>query len=376
MQKINMVDLQGQYLKIKEELNARILEVIDSGAFVKGPAVQQFEENLAKFHNCKHVISCGNGTDALQIAMMALGFKPGDEVITVSFTYVATVEVIKLLGLVPVFVDVDPDTFTIDVNQIEAKITDKTVAIAPVHLYGQSADMHPLMEIAKKHKLYVIEDNAQAIGADYIYPDGKKVKTSCIGDIGCTSFYPSKNLGAMGDGGAITTNDDDLATKLRQIANHGQSSLYQFDLIGVNSRLDGIQAALLDVKLSYLNDYLAARQEAAAYYDNAFKNHQKITPPKRAPYSTHVFHQYTLKLADDIDRDKLKNYLNEQGVPSMVYYPKPLHMHKAYTDLGFSKGDLPVSESLSERVISLPMHTELTTNQLDYIIEHVLKYCK
>lgn len=371
-----MVDLQGQYLKIKEELNARILEVIDSGAFVKGPAVQQFEENLAKFHNCKHVISCGNGTDALQIAMMALGFKPGDEVITVSFTYVATVEVIKLLGLVPVFVDVDPDTFTIDVNQIEAKITDKTVAIAPVHLYGQSADMHPLMEIAKKHKLYVIEDNAQAIGADYIYPDGKKVKTSCIGDIGCTSFYPSKNLGAMGDGGAITTDDDELATKLRQIANHGQSSLYQFDLIGVNSRLDGIQAALLDVKLSYLNDYLAARQEAAAYYDNAFKNHQKITPPKRAPYSTHVFHQYTLKLADDIDRDKLKNYLNEQGVPSMVYYPKPLHMHKAYTDLGFSKGDLPVSESLSERVISLPMHTELTTNQLDYIIEHVLKYCK
>jgi len=368
-----MVDLKGQYLKIKEEVDKGIMEVIDSTSFIKGPAVQKFQAHLEDYLNVKHVIPCGNGTDALQVAMMALGLKPGDEVITTSFTFIATAEVIALLGLTPVLVDVKADTYIIDPAAIRKAITDKTKAIVPVHLFGQSAEMEEIMAIAKEYDLFVIEDNAQAIGADYIFNDGSKKKTGTIGHIGCTSFFPSKNLGAYGDGGAIFTNDDQIAEQLRAIVNHGMKVRYYHDYVGVNSRLDSIQAAILDVKLKHLDEYCDARRAAADYYDKAFANHPKISTPHRFHKSTHVFHQYTL-VTKDVDRDALKAFLAENGIPMMIYYPVPLHMQKAYKSDRYSEGDFPVTEALSNTVISLPMHTELSEEQLEYITSKVLEF--
>jgi dTDP-4-amino-4,6-dideoxygalactose transaminase len=368
-----MVDLKNQYLKIKPEIDAAIQEVIDSTAFINGPAVKTFQQNLEKYLNVKHVIPCANGTDALQIAMMALGLKPGDEVITADFTYVATAEVIGLLGLKPVLVDVNPDTFDINTDAIIKNITPKTKAIVPVHLFGQCADMEKIMEIAKAHNLYVIEDNAQAIGAEYTFKDGSKKKAGTIGHIGCTSFFPSKNLGCFGDGGAIMTNDDELAQKCRMIASHGQSQQYVHDVLGVNSRLDSIQAAILNVKLKYLDNYIAARQKAADFYDKAFSNHPQIITPKKIQNSTHVYHQYTLQIKNN-QRDKLKEYLHQQGIPSMIYYPIPLHLQKAYRDERYKPGDFPVTEKLCNSVLSLPMHTELNENILNTITKSVLNF--
>ncbi|RUA23763.1 MAG: transcriptional regulator [Bacteroidetes bacterium] len=375
MDKINMVDLKGQYQKIKEEVDAGIMEVIESTSFIKGPAVQKFQKHLEDYLDVKHVIPCGNGTDALQVAMMALGLKPGDEVITTSFTFIATAEVIALLGLTPVLVDVDKDTYNIDPVAVRNAITDKTKAIVPVHLFGQSAAMEEIMAIAKEHNLYVIEDNAQAIGADYIFDDGTKKKTGTIGHMGCTSFFPSKNLGAYGDGGAIFTNDDELAEQLRAVVNHGMKVRYYHDYVGVNSRLDSIQAAILDVKLKHLDEYCDARRKAADFYDQAFAQCEKLKTPVRYNKSTHVFHQYTL-VTKGVDRDALKSYLAEKGIPMMVYYPVPLHMQKAYKSDRYSEGDFPVTEYLSENVISLPMHTELTKEQLEYITSNVLEFLK
>lgn len=373
MKEINMVDLKGQYLKIKEEVDKRVLEVIDSTAFINGPYVKKFQKNLENYLGIKHVIPCGNGTDALQVAMMALGLKPGDEVITTTFTFVATAEVIALLGLTPVLVDVDPDTYNIDPNSIRKAITSKTKAIVPVHLFGQCAPMEEIMEIAKKNNLFVIEDNAQAIGSNYFFNDGRSKKSGTIGHIGCTSFFPSKNLGAYGDGGAIFTNDDALAEELRAVVNHGMKIRYYHDFIGVNSRLDSIQAAILDVKLNHLDEYTEARRKAANFYDNAFANHPKINTPKRYEKSTHVFHQYTLT-AKGVDRLALQKYLKEYGIPMMIYYPVPLHLQKAYQDSRYRKGDFPVSEQLSETVFSLPMHTELDEEQLNFIAQKVLEF--
>ncbi len=370
-----MVDLKSQYQKIKTEVDKGIQQVIDTTSFVKGKVVKDFEDNLATYLNVKHVISCGNGTDALQVAMMALGLKPGDEVITTSFTFIATAEVIALLGLTPVLVDCDPNTYNITPEAIRGAITDKTKAIVPVHIFGQSAPMEAIMDIAKEYNLAVIEDNAQAIGADYIMNDGSKRKTGTIGDLGCTSFFPSKNLGAFGDGGAVLTDNDELAEKLRAIVNHGMKVRYYHDYIGVNSRLDGIQAAILDVKLRHLDEYAAARNYAASYYDNAFANHKHITTPARYEKSNHVFHQYTMKLKD-ADRDALKEHLNSKGVPMMVYYPVPLHLQKAYKDDRYSEGDFPVTECLSNSVFSLPMHTEMNDEQLKYITDSVLEFFK
>lgn len=369
-----MVDLKGQYQKIKPEVDAAIQEVIDSAAFINGPAVKEFQADLESYLGVKHVIPCANGTDALQIAMMALGLRPGDEVITASFTYVATAEVIGLLGLTPVLVDVYPDTFCIDVKAIEKAITPKTKAIVPVHLYGQCADMEGIIEVARKHNLFVIEDVAQAIGADYTLSNGKKVKAGTIGTIGCTSFFPSKNLGCYGDGGAIYTNDDELARQCKMIAHHGQSVQYVHDVLGVNSRLDTIQAAILKVKLQQLDSYAAARNKAAAFYDKAFANHPKIKIPVRAKSSTHVFHQYTLQLA--VDRNKLREFLAGKDIPSMIYYPIPLHMQKAYASPRYQQGDFPVTEKLCGCVLSLPMHTELDQETLTYITDSVLEFCK
>ena len=373
MEKINMVDLKAQYLKIKDEVDKGIMEVIETTSFIKGPAVQKFQSNLEKYLDVKHVIPCGNGTDALQVAMMALGLKPGDEVITTSFTFIATAEVIALLGLTPVLVDVDPDTYNIDPNAIRKAITDKTKAIVPVHLFGQSAPMEEIMAIAKEYNLFVIEDNAQAIGADYIGDDGEKKKTGTIGHLGCTSFFPSKNLGAYGDGGAVFTNDDKLAEQLRAVVNHGMKVRYYHDYVGVNSRLDSIQAAILDVKLKHLDEYCDARRKAADFYDAAFANHPKLKTPTRYQKSTHVFHQYTL-VTSDVDREALKEFLAAKGIPMMIYYPVPLHMQKAYMSDRYSEGDFPVTERLSETVISLPMHTELTNEQLEYITSNVLEF--
>ncbi len=368
-----MVDLKKQYLKIKNEIDTAIAEVIDSAAFINGPAVKTFQQNLEKYLNVKHVIPCANGTDALQIAMMALGLKPGDEVITADFTYVATAEVIGLLGLKPVLVDVYPDTFDINIEAIEKNITPKTKAIVPVHLFGQAANMEAIMNIAKKYNLYVIEDNAQAIGADYLFENGTTQKTGTIGHIGCTSFFPSKNLGCFGDGGAIMTNDDELANKCRMIASHGQSKQYIHDVLGVNSRLDSIQAAILNVKLKYLDEYISARQKAAEFYDNAFAHHPEIIIPKRKNNSTHVFHQYTLQIKNN-KRDQLKEYLHQNGIPSMIYYPIPLHLQKAYRDSRYKQGDFPVTEQLCASVLSLPMHTELNEEILQQITQTVLKF--
>lgn len=373
--KIQMVDLKGQYEKIKTEVDAGIQDVINNTAFINGPVVKEFQADLERYLNVKHVIPCANGTDALQIAMMALNLKPGDEVITASFTYVATAEVIALLGLTPVLVDVYPDTFDINVEAIEKAITPKTKAIVPVHLFGQCADMERIMAVAKKHNLYVIEDVAQAIGADYTFSDGKRAKAGTIGTIGCTSFFPSKNLGCYGDGGAMYTNDSDLAAKMRMIASHGQSVQYVHDVVGVNSRLDSIQAVVLKAKLKHLDEYAFARNKAAAYYDKAFSNHSKIKTPVRAKNSTHVFHQYTLQL-NGVDRNKLREQLAERGIPAMIYYPIPLHMQKAFASDRYKAGDFPVTEKLCACVLSLPMHTELDEETLNYIATNVLELVK
>lgn len=370
MRTIQMVDTHTQYSRIKTEIDQAVIDVLESSAFINGKPVQQFADNLSAYLGVKHTIPCGNGTDALQIAMMALGLQPGDEIITPSFTYIATTEVIALLRLTPVFVEVDPKTFCIDPAAIEKAITPRTRAIVPVHLYGQAAPMEEIMAIAARHNLYVIEDNAQALGADYSYADGTVRKTGTIGHIGCTSFYPSKNLGAYGDGGAIFTNDDDLAVRLKMTANHGQSRRYYHDVVGCNSRLDTVQAAILNIKLKHLDDYAAARRKAADFYDQAFAGTGAITTPFRAPWSKHVFHQYTLQL-EGVDRDALSAYLADKGIPSMIYYPVPGHKQKMFAQFGAAALDMPVTDWLTSRVISLPMHTELDNEQLDFIAAHV-----
>jgi UDP-2-acetamido-2-deoxy-ribo-hexuluronate aminotransferase len=375
MKEIRMVDLKSQYEKIKNEVDNGIKAIIDSTAFVKGPAVSDFEIQLAEYNKSKHVISCANGTDALQVAMMALGLKPGDEVITSNFTFVATVEVIALLGLTPVLVDVNPYTFNICPQALEKAVTKKTKAIVPVHIFGQSAEMEKINQIAKQYKLVVIEDLAQAIGTEYLFEDGHKQKTGTMGDLGCTSFFPSKNLGCFGDGGAVFTNNDELASMLKSIVNHGMTKRYYHDHVGVNSRLDAIQAAILSVKLKNLDLYNAARQMAADFYDDAFKDCNKIITPARYSKSNHTFHQYTL-IADGFNRDELIEYLGQKGVPAMVYYPVPLHLQKAYKDPRYSKGDFPVTEKLCNTVFSLPMHTELDEEQLTFITESVLEFVK
>ncbi|MFC2101570.1 DegT/DnrJ/EryC1/StrS family aminotransferase [Bacteroidota bacterium] len=373
MKKIQMVDLQQQYQQIKPEIDKGIQEVIDACAFINGPAVKSFQAEMETYLGVKHVIPCANGTDALQVSMMALGLQPGDEVITTSFTFIATAEVIALLKLTPVLVDVDPDTFNIDPEAIIRAITPKTRAIVPVHLFGQTAPMETIMEIAKQHNLFVIEDNCQAIGSDYIFNNGSKKKSGTIGHVGCTSFFPSKNLGCYGDGGAIFTNDDDLANQLRVIVNHGMTVRYYHDLIGVNSRLDSIQAAVLRVKLQHLDEYAAKRRAAADYYDKAFAGNPHLKTPSRYEKSTHVFHQYTL-VTNGIDRKALLEFMGSREIPVMIYYPVPLHMQKAYLDPRYKEGDFPVTEALSEHVISLPMHTELDEEQLAHITSSLLEF--
>lgn len=373
MRDIQMVDLKQQYLRIKEEIDSAIHEVLDSSAFINGKPVRDFAQNLETYLGVRHVIPCANGTDALQIALMALGLEPGDEVITPSFTFIATTEVIALLRLKPVFVDVDPRTFCIDPESIKAAISKKTRAIVPVHLYGQAANMEAIMQIAAHHNLFVVEDNAQAIGSTYTFADGTQKKTGAIGTIGCTSFFPSKNLGCYGDGGALFTNDSLLAEKIKMIANHGQSIRYHHDLVGCNSRLDTLQAAVLNVKLKKLDEYIAARQKAAAYYSDAFSQTPEITPPYIAPYTNHVFHQYTIQL-EGKNRDELNTYLASFNVPSMLYYPVPAHKQKMFEAFSGSSYDLPVTDWLTRRVISLPMHTELDEEQLEFITEKVKKF--
>ena len=367
-----MVDLKSQYRKIKDEIDASIQECLDSAAFINGGHVKSFQKNLETYLDVRHVIPCANGTDALQIAMMALGLEVGDEVIVPAFTYVATAEVIALLHLKPVMVDVDLHTFNLTADIIEQAITPRTKAIVPVHLFGQSCDMETIMAVAKKHNLFVIEDNAQAIGADYTYSDGRKVKTGTIGHIGCTSFFPSKNLGCYGDGGAIMTNDDDLAAKIRMMANHGQSRQYYHDTIGVNSRLDSIQAGILDVKLRHLDEYSAARQAAAAYYDAAFSKIEGLIIPARQPNSSHVFHQYTLRVKNG-QRAALRAHLTEGGVSAMIYYPIPLYKQNAYSHY-WQGGELATTEELCEEVMSLPIHTELSEETLAYIVATVASF--
>ena len=368
-----MVDTKTQYHKIKKEVDAAVLEVMESSMFIGGNVVNTFAENLARYNGSKHCIPCANGTDALQIAMMALGLEPGDEVIVPSFTYIATVEVAGLLRIKPVFVEVDKRTFCIDPASLEKAITPKTRAIVPVHLYGHAADMETIMSIAARHNLYVIEDNAQAIGCDYTFSDGTVKKTGSIGHIGCTSFYPSKNLGAFGDGGAMFTDNDELAAKLRMIASHGQSKRYYHDVVGCNSRLDAMQAAILDIKLKHLDEYIAARRKAADFYDKAFAENKSITIPFREGNNKHVFHQYTLIL-NGVDRDGLSQYLTEQGVPNMIYYPVPAHRQKMFDAFGGSSYDLPLTDWLTERVISLPIHTELDEEQQNFIVSKVLEF--
>ncbi len=364
--KLEMVDLNGQYKKIKSEIDQSIISCITSSAFINGPAVKEFQFNLQQYLNVKHVIPCANGTDSLQIAMMALDLKQGDEVICPSFTYVATAEVIGLLGLKPVMVDVDSGTFNLTAYQIEKEITSKTKAIVPVHLYGQSCDMEPILKLAEKHKLFVIEDNAQAIGADYRFSDGRVVKTGTIGHIGSTSFFPSKNLGCYGDGGALMTNDDDLAAKMRMIANHGQEKKYYHKVLGCNSRLDTLQAAVLNIKLRYLDEYNTARNVMAKYYDEAFSTIDGIEVPKRHSKSTHVFHQYTLKVKNG-RRNELQHYLSEKGIPSMIYYPLPLYKQEAFRKFVSPDFKLDVTEQLCDEVLSLPIHTEMNINHINFI---------
>lgn len=363
---LQMVDLKTQYERLKSDIDAGIREVIESTLFVKGPQVTRFQEHLAEYTHAKHVIAVGNGTDALQIALMALGLRPGDEVITPTFTFIATAEVVALLGLTPVVVDVDWGTMNMSVEAVRKAITPRTKAIVPVHLFGQCADMEPLMEIAREHGLYIVEDACQAIGARYTFSDGTVRQAGTMGHIGCTSFFPSKNLGCYGDGGALFTNDAALAEKIAAIANHGCKVRYHHDEVGVNSRLDSLQAAILDVKLRHLDEFTAARNRAASYYDEVLGNDPRWLIPERQAHSTHVFHQYTLRMTD-IDRDKVQQQLKEKGIPSMIYYPVPLHMQKAYQDPRYKEGDFPVAERLVRCVLSLPMHTELSTEQLEYI---------
>ncbi|MBV7440675.1 DegT/DnrJ/EryC1/StrS family aminotransferase [Weeksellaceae bacterium TAE3-ERU29] len=366
MQKIQMVDLVSQYQKIKPELDKKIIEVVESSAYINGPEVKAFQQELEEYLNVKHVIPCANGTDALQIALMSLGLEEGDEIITADFTFAATVEVIDLLKLKSVLVDVDKETFNIDVEALENAITPKTKAIIPVHLFGQCANMEEIMDIAEKHNLHVVEDTAQALGAEYHFSNGTSKKAGTIGHIGATSFFPSKNLGCYGDGGAIFTNDDDLAHKMRGIVNHGMYKRYYHDEVGVNSRLDSIQAAILRLKLPHLDHYNSARQDAADYYDKAFEDCPNIVTPTRSPKSTHVFHQYTLRVLDT-DRDELQHFLAENDIPAMIYYPVPLHQQKAYNRGNYDDKDFPVTMQLIDEVISLPMHTELTEEQLEKI---------
>ncbi len=376
-----MVDLKGQYEVIKDTVNNSVIEVIESTAFINGPKVHEFQKNLEHYLGVKHVIPCANGTDALQIAMMGLGLKPGDEVITADFTFAATVEVIALLGLTPVLVDVNPETFNIDVQAIKKAITPKTKAIVPVHLFGQCANMDAIMAIANEHNLYVIEDNAQAIGATYTSSDGTKHKAGTIGHVASTSFFPSKNLGCYGDGGAIFTNDDDLAHRLRGIVNHGMYRRYYHDVVGVNSRLDSIQAAILNTKLQYLDQYNKARQNAAIKYNEAFKNEANIITPVAnkacqgicSNCDCHVFHQYTLKVKN-INRDDLVQFLNDNNIPCGVYYPVPLHKQKAYEDKRYNEDDFKVTNQLIKEVISLPMHTELDDEQINYITSKIITF--
>ncbi|MAO32274.1 MAG: transcriptional regulator [Crocinitomicaceae bacterium] len=373
MKKIQMVDLISQYEKIKPSVDKAISNVIHNATFINGPEVHSFKDDLQEYLNVKHVIPCANGTDALQISLMSLGLKPGDEVITPSFTYIATTEVIALLRLKPVFVDVQKDTFCIDPKELEKAITPNTKAIVPVHLYGQAANMNEIMSIANKHNLFVIEDNAQAIGSDFKKSDGSTVKTGTIGTIGCTSFFPSKNLGCYGDGGAIFTNDDDLANTIRQIANHGQSKKYYHDIVGCNSRLDSIQAAVLKIKLKELDNYIESRRNVAKYYDDAFSSLKGVTIPFRSDESKHVFHQYTLIL-EGIDRDELNRYLAECNVPSMIYYPVPAHRQKMFQEFNSEDLELPVTDWLTQRVISLPIHTEMEEEQLKHISTSFINY--
>lgn len=372
--KIRMVDTITQYEKIQDQVDSAVNEVVRSSIYIGGPIVQGFKQDLSEFLGGPHVISCANGTDALQVALMALGLEPGDEVITPAFTYIATVEVIALLRLKPVFVDVDPDSFNIDENKIEAAITNRTKVILPVHLFGQAANMAPILEIANKHGIHVVEDTAQAIGADYIFPDKKVLKAGTIGDIGTTSFYPSKNLGAYGDGGAIFANDEALAKKIQMICNHGSTKRYYHDSIGVNSRLDAIQAAVLRVKLGHLNEYNTARRAAADRYDELLAGVEEVSIPERVSYSQHVFHQYTLKIkAGRALRDKVKAQMDEWGIPTMIYYPLCCHEQPAYSEYGFKRGDFPISEQLTAEVLSLPMHSELDKEQQEYIVNHLIK---
>ncbi|MBP6455297.1 MAG: DegT/DnrJ/EryC1/StrS family aminotransferase [Chitinophagaceae bacterium] len=372
MQNIQMVDLKTQYLKIKNEVDVAIQKVIDNTTFINGPSVQDFAIALQNYLNVKHVIPCANGTDALQIALMALDLKPGYEVITPSFTYIATVEVVGLLNLTPVFCEVIKDTFTMDVASVEKLITPKTKAIVPVHLYGQSADMEPILALAKKHNIAVIEDTAQAIGGHYTFADGTKKANGTMGDIGTTSFFPSKNLGCYGDGGAIYTNNDELAAKLKMIANHGQSVKYVHDVVGCNSRLDSIQAAILNVKLNHLDAYCDARRKVADYYDNAFSGNKFIQTPFRASYSHHVFHQYTM-IIEEKDRNLIQEKLQEKGIPSMIYYPIPAHRQKMFEAFSVNQIELETTDWLTHRVISLPIHTEMTNDQLEFITSNFLE---
>ncbi|WP_198661669.1 DegT/DnrJ/EryC1/StrS family aminotransferase [Lewinella sp. IMCC34183] len=371
---IQMVELRTQYEAMQEEVDAAVMEVIRSGAFINGPATRDFQAGLEAFLRCKHVVPCGNGTDALQIAMMALDLKPGDEVIVPAFTYVASAEVIALLGLSPVMVDVDPFTFNLTAEQIEPAITERTKAIVPVHLFGQSCDMEPIVRLAKAHGLHIVEDNAQAIGAEYTFSDGRVSRTGTLGDVGCTSFYPSKNLGAYGDGGAINTDDDRLAERLRSVANHGQSRRYYHDVVGVNSRLDSVQAAILNCKLGRLDAYNERRRRAAGYYDAALSGLDGLLTPARLPASTHVYHQYTLRIDGD-RRGALQHHLQEGGVPSMIYYPVPLYDQGAFRGTAANAIDfLPITDLLCKEVISLPMHSELDEESLGYICERVRSF--
>lgn len=371
--KIQMVDLQTQYQRIRDEINAAIQGVLDGASFIQGKQVGEFAHALAEFLQVKSVVPCANGTDALQVAMMALGFKPGDEVIVPVHTYVATAEVIALLGLKPVFVDVHDDTFNIDVSATAAAITDRTVAIVPVHLYGQCADMEPLMKLAEKHNLHIIEDAAQAFGAKYTFSSGKQAMAGTMGTIGTTSFFPSKNLGCYGDGGALFSQDAALGERMRMITNHGQRVKYHHDLVGVNSRLDTLQAAILQVKLRYISEYEAKRNAVADHYDASFGGHASIRIPARASYSTHVFHQYTIQVPSH-ERERLREHLQRQQVPTMIYYPVPLHLQTAYRRDEYPEGSFPVTENLSKTVLSLPIHTEMTAEQLDHITSSVLGY--
>ncbi|MDC0614612.1 DegT/DnrJ/EryC1/StrS family aminotransferase [Schleiferiaceae bacterium] len=374
MMEIKMVDLGRQLHPIRSEIDFAISSVLEKGDFIQGTPVREFEKNLSKWIGTKHVITCANGTDALQLAFMALGLKPGDEVLVPTFTYVATAEVIALLGLSPILVDVDSQTFNIDIETASNLVTSKTKAVVPVHLYGQCANMEQIIKFAESHNLHVVEDTAQAIGAEVKFSDGSTRKAGTIGHIGTTSFFPSKNLGCFGDGGAIFTNDDNLAARLKMIANHGQRIKYHHDVVGVNSRLDTIQAAVLDLKLKHLNSYCEARQKAANYYDSALKHFEQINIPFRSSFSTHVFHQYTIKIDGQFSRDELKSYLAEQGIPSMIYYPLPLHEQKAYLEFLPGDMDYPISTSLCNSVLSLPMHTHLKIEEQDFIVQHIKSF--